>query len=91
MEFGRRTTLRVPTATRVDWRLRGTCTHHVSTTRDWSRGGLFIHTVQPRSPGEVLSILMDLGGGVVQLEGIVVHRNRDGMGVRLDISGARVK
>jgi hypothetical protein len=34
---------------------------------------------------------MDLGGGVVQIEGTVVHRSRDGMGVRLDISGARVK
>jgi hypothetical protein len=33
---------------------------------------------------------MDLGGGCVRVEGTVVHRCSDGMGVRLDITGARV-
>ena len=91
MEYGRRMALRVPAITRVDWRLKGSCTHHVCTTKDWSRGGIFIQTVQPRAPGEVLSILMRLGAEVVQVEGTVVHKGKGGMGVRLDLTGARVK
>jgi hypothetical protein len=51
---------------------------------------LFIHTSLPRAPGEVLSILMDVGEAVVQLEGVVVRRCKDGMGVRLDTSCARI-
>ncbi len=90
MDLGRRIHFRVPATTRVDWRPQGTCTHHVSTTRDWSRGGLFIHTSLPRAPGEVLSIQMDLGEAIVQIEGVVVRRCKDGMGVRLDTSCARI-
>ena len=90
MVLGRRTSFRVPIASKVKWALRGCRKHIQSTTKDWSRGGLFIRTRHPCSPGEVLSILMDLGGGCVRVEGIVVHRSDDGMGVRLDVAGARV-
>jgi len=90
MVLGRRSNFRVPVTSRVHWSLRGSRDQTLSTTKDWSRGGLFIRTSQPRSPGEVLNILMELGGGTVRIEGTVVHRCDDGMGVRLDITGARV-
>ena len=90
MDLGRRVHFRVPTAARVDWHARGTCTHHVSTTRDWSRGGVFIRTDIPRAPGELLHVLMDVGEVIVQFEATVAHRCKDGMGVRVDSSSVRI-
>ncbi|MFW5741108.1 MAG: PilZ domain-containing protein [Myxococcota bacterium] len=90
MLFGRRANLRVPVASHVEWSVRGARANTASVTKDWSRGGLFIRTDAPRPPGEVISILMELGGGAVRIEGTVVHRSREGMGIRLDVAGARV-
>lgn len=90
MVFGRRSSLRVPVTYRVDWHRRGSPTHVISTAKDWSRGGLFIRTTQAQPPGQTLSIRMDLGGGCVHVEGTVVHQSPNGMGVALDIAGARV-
>lgn len=90
MLSGRRANLRVPFSSRVDWCVRGSRARTASVTKDWSRGGLFIRTDAPRPPGEVIHILMDLGGGRVRVEGTVVHSTTEGMGVRLDVAGARV-
>jgi len=89
MVLGRRSQLRIRSAVRVDWRIAGRCTHHVSIVRDWSRDGAFIQTALPKSPGDRLSLRLDIRGTVIQLEGVVVRRAHDGMGVRLDTSGAR--
>jgi len=89
MNPGRRAFPRVVTASRVDWRARNGLTHVVSTTRDWSRGGVFIHTSIAQPPGACLTMRFEVGGGCVELEGTVVHSTNDGMGVRLDYTGVR--
>ena len=89
MTPGRRSFPRIAAASRVDWRARDGLTHVVSTTRDWSRGGVFIHTSIARPEGSRLTMRFEVGGGCVELEGTVVHQCLDGMGVRLDFSEAR--
>ena len=90
MRFGRRANLRVPVSSRVHWCIQGSPARTASLTKDWSRGGLFIQTDAPQPPGKVISILMELGGGHLRVEGTVVHSTSEGMGVRLDVAGARV-
>lgn len=82
--------MRVPVAYRVDWNRRGSPTHVVSTAKDWSRGGLFIRTTQARAPGEVISLRLDIGDGVICCQGTVVHRCPQGMGIAIDVTEARV-
>ena len=89
MNTGRRAFPRIATSSRVDWRPRNGLTHVVSTTRDWSRGGVFIHTCVAQPAGARLTMRFEVGGGCVELEGTVVHSAVDGMGVRLDFSGVR--
>ena len=91
MTICRRTHLRIPTSASIDWRTRDACTHIVSTLRDWSRDGVFIQTAVPRQPGDMLTLDMNVEGTVMQLEGIVVRRSPDGMGVRLDTTCARFR
>jgi hypothetical protein len=89
MTPGRRAFLRISAASRVDWRARDGLTHVVSTTRDWSRGGVFIHTSIARPRGARLTMRFEVGGGCIELDGTVVHQSDDGMGVCLDFSEAR--
>jgi hypothetical protein len=89
-ERSRRVYPRVPTVSRVEWCEPGSSTRHVSNTTDWSRGGLFIHTQQTCTPGTALTLRLTIGIGRVELEGVVVHKRHDGMGVQLDTRFVRV-
>ena len=50
---------------------------------------MFIQTSVPRHPGDMLSLGVSIDGTVLELDGIVVRRSPDGMGVRLDTTCAR--
>lgn len=72
---------RTPTALSVDWRVAGSSTHRTSPVSDWSPGGAFLYTNEPKRVGAPLVLELSTAQGWVQLHARVAWAGARGMGV----------
>ena len=73
---------RTSTTLAVDWRVFGSDVHRVSAAADFSRGGAFVRTSEPKQIDTPLVLAVTTPRGNVEVHARVAWTGSRGMGVR---------